>query len=378
MGNPCCGSTAPHASPHDYELSSQPSQQSQRHAPIPTSTHPHPHPQFTGLQGTRALDRRSTGPDNFNDETLGDSSGSVGSGVPKLRLRIPEREINPVLAYDRTPPADESVLLFLRSTNDLSSLPDSLNKTGMQALLLSGSEGISSKKQVERIVQTAGTEVLCFVDLREESHAIANGYPVTLRGPRDWANVGLSHDEVLQSEEGLIAKLRKQNEVTLYKSLDLRKGVAQPRSVTLRHPDVMSERALVEDAGARYFRLMVTDHSRPRREEVDRFVKLVRDMPEGAAIHVHCLGGRGRTTTFMTLCDMLHNARHVSARDIIERQARFSYDYQMSTINPDKPYKMSLQEDRLEFLHTFHDYARNNPGGKGLLWSEWRRTGTQP
>jgi len=375
MGNLSVVSTAPHASPHDYGLSSQPSQPSPWHALTPTSTHAHP--QFTGLQDRRALARPSSGTDDFNDETLGDSSGSVGSGVPKLRLRIPEREINPVLAYDRTPPADESVLSFLRSTNDLSSLPGALNKTGMQALLLSGSEGISSKKQVERIVQTAGTEVLCFVDLREESHAIANGYPVTLRGPRDWANVGLSRDEVLQCEERLIATLRQQDEVTLYKSLDLRKGAAQPRSVTLRHPDVMSERAVVEDAGARYFRLMVTDHSRPRREEVDRFVKLVRDMPEGAGIHVHCLGGRGRTTTFMTLYDMLHNAHQVSAQDIIERQARFSYDYQMSTINPDKPYKMALQEDRLGFLHTFHDYARNNPGGKGLLWSEWRRTGIQ-
>lgn len=380
MGNQCCSLT-PRTGAHGHESresSPPPSPQPEQH----TSTQggAHSHPQFAGLPRATLThaglpsDTRSAG----DDETLGDSSGSVGPSVPKLRLRIPKRETDLVLAYDRTPPDDESILSFLRSTNDLGSLPDSLNKTGMQSLLLSGSEGISSIKQVQRIMQTAGTTVLYFVDLREESHAIASGYPVTLRGQRDWANVGLSRDEVLQNEEELISQLGQQDEVTLYKSLDLRKGAAQPRSVTLRRPDVVSERALVEEAGAQYFRLTVTDHCRPRRADVDRFIELVKNMPEGAGLHVHCLGGRGRTTTFMTLYDMLHNAHRVSAEDIIERQARFSYDYQMSAINPNKPYKLDFQEDRLKFLHMFHEYAKSNPGGKGVLWSEWRRQAIAP
>lgn len=302
-----------------------------------------------------------------------DTSGPVGPGIPTLRLSIPKRETSPVLAYDRTPKADASALSFFRCTNDLGGLPASINTTGMHTLRLSGSEGISSKGQVQRIMAAMGTPTLYFVDLREESHAIASGHPITLRGRRDWANVGLSHEEVLRSEADLITKLQQQDEISVVRSLDLRKGVAQPHRIVLKRPEVVSERELVEGAGANYRRLTVTDHSRPRREEVDRFLKVVREMPEGAGIHVHCLGGRGRTTTFMTLYDMLHNATRLPAQDIIKRQAVFSYDYQMSTINADKPYKMALQEDRLEFLNAFHEYARANPGGKGLLWSEWRQ-----
>ncbi len=294
-------------------------------------------------------------------------------------MRIPAEIGGSFLTYDRPPPNDESEIAFFRSTNDLTSLDDSINTTGLHALRMSAGASLSSTAQVERIVSNMGPNVpvVAILNTRQESHAKVGNYAVTLRGQRDLLNRHMSHDEVKQAEAQLIADLKRKEKIELFDSNHLKKGATQPRSVTLDRPQIMSERELVESVErARYHRLGTTDHCRPGRQDVDSFLELVRTLPEGAGIHIHCKGGRGRTTTYAIMYDMLANARDVSASDIIERQSVLGHHYQM--LNPNSArFKVALQQDRMEFLLSFYEYAKQNPGGKPLLWSEWRLTANQ-
>ena len=134
-----------------------------------------------------------------------------------------------------------------------------------------------------------------------------------------------------------------------------------------------AERDVVGGVGTGYVRITVTDHARPLDDEVDRFVLAVRALPENGWAHFHCEAGRGRTTTFMVLYDMLRNANRVSLEDIVRRQKILGYDYDV--LQPSKPgdWRAPYSEDRAAFVRAFYDYARANPNGRPQLWSEWLR-----
>jgi hypothetical protein len=108
---------------------------------------------------------------------------------------------------------------------------------------------------------------------------------------------------------------------------------ATPERVTLMSASL--ERDVVGATGASYVRISVTDHARPLDDEVDRFILAVRALPENAWAHFHCEAGRGRTTTFMVLYDILRNANRVSLEDIVRRQKILGYDYDV--LQPSKP-----------------------------------------
>lgn len=263
---------------------------------------------------------------------------------------------------------------FFRTTNQLDSLAAGFDRTGMADLRLSGSERISSVSQLQRMREQVGGEPLVVVDLRQESHAVAGDYPITWRGGRNWANVGMSQEQVLQTEAGLIEKLRQQSSITIKHAGYIKGKTSDPQELTLLDAEVKTERDMVEAARGIYQRLTVIDHVRPSRAEVDQFIDLVRSLPDGAALHVHCNGGRGRTTTFMAMYDMLRNADKVDVDNIIDRQSALGYDYNLTDVAKVAAHKRSFFEDRLAFLKEFHEYSRQNPGGWPLKWSEWRRS----
>jgi hypothetical protein len=327
-----------------------------------------------GLPPRRSPATLRPGIDPTNPQRLTrNDSGPLADGRTPLRFLQPPRERFPVLVYDQHPPQDEGHMTMFRHTGDLSRLPATVNTRGLAGLRLSGSERIMSEAQVLRIREAAGAGPLTVVDLRVESHAVAAGYPVTWRGRDSWVNVGLRLDEAVQQEARLVEEMNGRVALTLEHAEYVKGRTADPQRVHLGLVKLRTEQEVVEAAGARYHRLGVVDHLRPGREAVDGFVELARSLPPDAALHVHCNGGMGRTTTFMVLYDMLRNARDVNLEDILQRQSILGYDYPLTdfsqTNHPDRiPYK----EDRLAFLREFHVYARENPDGWPLRWSQWR------
>lgn len=301
-------------------------------------------------------------------------SGRIGRGHTPLRFRRPPVETEIELVYDTPPLQPANNMALFRHTGQVAHLPPAHDTRGMATLNLSGSERISSIEQVREIQRTMGDAPLVVVDLRQESHAAVSGFPVTWRGPMDWANMGMDLQSVMQRERDQIAALSAQDSVTLTHADYLKGKTSEPAPYHLTGLVVRSEQEMVEAAGATYRRIAVADHVRPERLHVDQFIQLTRDLPPGAALHVHCNGGRGRTTTFMVLYDMLRNAREVGADAILARQAFIGYEYNLTDASMVRPEKVAFLEDRLAFLHEFHAYARENPGGHPQTWSEWRQS----
>lgn len=163
---------------------------------------------------------------------------------------------------------------------------------------------------------------------------------------------------------------------------------------------VQSEEELIgRMRGLQYRRLYVPDHEIPESDQdVDDFVGWVNDRSD-AWFHLHCRGGKGRTTTFMCMIDALRTA-HVeglTAFDIVYRQWMIggsNLDGAREQIvkaaaealakhpnDPEDPhglrrgldsnYKLRPAFDRATFVRNFVEYARATRGGKTKTWSNW-------
>ncbi|WP_295904907.1 fused DSP-PTPase phosphatase/NAD kinase-like protein [uncultured Bdellovibrio sp.] len=220
---------------------------------------------------------------------------------------------------------------------------------------MSGSATLDPKALKEVAKPMKKNKAILYVfDLRQESHGLINDIPVTWQAEHDWANADLNHDEAVRRERRQLGDLRVGEKIN---------------GVEIK--SIETEESMVRSAGYQYVRLTVTDHVRPVDSEVDRFIEAVRELPENSWIHFHCRAGKGRTTTFMVLYDMLINAKYVPFDDIINRNAKLSEDYDVMAVVDAKDWRAPYQKERADFVRAFYEYAKENPRGEKKLWSEW-------
>jgi hypothetical protein len=248
--------------------------------------------------------------------------------------------------------------------------------TGLSDLRASGSGEFTADNLKLVLARTRGPVTI--FDLRQETHIFINGLPVSWYATNDWANVDRSQAAIEADERARVESLKPGSEISVTPGAGVKKPGDTPRTaqnVTVQHAS--TESGLVEPNDAAYVRVTVTDHCRPLDNEVDRFILAVRALPENAWAHFHCEAGRGRTTTFMVLYDMLRNATRVSIEDIVRRQKLLGYGYDVLWPAGPGNWKAPYTADRIAFVRTFYDYARANPDGRPKLWSEWLKSGAQ-
>jgi protein-tyrosine phosphatase len=245
---------------------------------------------------------------------------------------------------------------------------------GLADLHASGS-GEFTADNLKFVLAQAHGPVTVF-DLRQETHIFVNGLPISWFATNDWANVGRTQSEIEADEAARVKSLKAGSKILVHPGAAIKKPGATssaPENVTVEHANI--EREIVEANRAAYVRLTVTDHARPLDDEVDRFIRAIRTLPENGWAHFHCEAGRGRTTTFMVLYDMLRNATRVSLGDIARRQQLLGYDYDVLSPADPGSWKAPYTDDRIAFVRAFYDYARANPAGRPQLWSEWLKSG---
>lgn len=287
-------------------------------------------------------------------------------------LRLEEKEA--LIVIDQTEPLDE-----FRIINDKSDTLKGLNEEelkGLSHLKLSGSAQFSLEG-LSDLISHLDQKKLLLIDLREEPHGFINGLPISwMLKDGSWPSNDLTDKEVEEDEKELLKSAQKEKNIKIYKVHKIRsedddvfKDKFIPKDIEVL--EVSTERNQAAKLNIAYLRVPVTDHDRPHDMDVDIFVTNYTSKPEDTWTHIHCRGGRGRTTTFIIMVDMLENAKLLSFEEIMKREMLLNRTnfFEPTTI-VQKRYKTQFFS-RLEFLKKFYVYCRENKDGYQTSWSSW-------
>jgi hypothetical protein len=209
---------------------------------------------------------------------------------------------------------------------------------------------------------------LLIVDLRQESHVFLDGRAVSWCADKDWSNVGQPTAWIVRDEQCQLEKLAIAPDPLVYavrKDAGGDIGVigTAPLRVTRAETEEMVVAKLQGRLAVAYLRLPVTDHCAPEADALRTFLKTLGNVTATTWVHFHCHGGDGRTTTFLSMYDMLSVAK---ARPPIawppdleyfrNRQLQlFPYDLRPNPTT--KPWKAPLSEVRWRWLESFREYV---------------------
>src|SRR5215213_247531 len=238
------------------------------------------------------------------------------------------------------------------------------------------------------IGQKAGGFPLAVVDLRQEPHGSLvleqplNGETEIAVGwfaERDWLNVAKGLPSILVDEENRLASASQTTDLIVY---DVLTKIAPEDGICTATPYTVnptgsyrSEETLVQAfANVGYLRLPTTDHCRPRDSEVDHFVAYEATLDPRTWLHFHCRAGDGRTTSFMVMHDIIHNAPGDSLATILTRQGPSGIGgIDLASLPKNQAiFSYPFSVERVGFIQDFYTYVCDaKAGGFKLKWSDW-------
>lgn len=224
------------------------------------------------------------------------------------------------------------------------------------------------------------------VDTRMEAHAFVDSMPVMWYCPRNWELLDRDPHDILTIEHRRVQDLREQSEVLVSEQpkckddegLDACERAKNLKVTALDPRKTQTEQEWAAEHGIRYYRLPIADHQRPDDNVVNGFIKMIlreQTLSDGMAFfHVHCKGGKGRSTTLLLLLDMLFNSKHLSFGQLMARHKIHGITDLEDTTKEGQRWKAKYALERLNFLGQFYDYAKEQDvmnSSEFRMWSEW-------
>jgi protein tyrosine phosphatase (PTP) superfamily phosphohydrolase (DUF442 family) len=255
---------------------------------------------------------------------------------------------------------DESrMLMLVLNMNNTAELPKNFR---LCSELNASASGQFSEKGLLAMLLKIPCQDIVMIDLRQESHGFVNGMAVSWRDKNDWFNKDRSIENVELDQQQRLSYLLRYGSAIIHEK-------EQPDNIYEIVVDKVSTEAdLVRSIGLRYLHIPVTDHLTPTDAAVDTFVEFVNTLPEGFWFHFHCAAGRGRSSTFFIMYDMLKNAQNLTLEEIFSRQHQLGGVNFNVAPNPNS-WKYPYQLANIEFLKQFYSYCLE--GHHNVKWSEW-------
>lgn len=244
-----------------------------------------------------------------------------------------------------------------------------------QGLNVSAS-GQFSAAELQQMLQAIpiAPQKIWIVDLRQESHGFINGMPISWYNDQNTANKNKTPNQIARQEKTLLENLRHDSTVTVYtlNKLDDGKSTAID-PITLVSHLIESEEELVTKLNANYKRFYILDHHRPDDFAVDDYVNFVKNvLKPGEWLHFHCRGGKGRSSTFIVMYDMILNGKNTSFVDIMRRQeAMGNTKLDATPTKTGKLWKTGAARERFVFLQKFYAYVTDPNGYVKSNWTDW-------
>jgi len=273
----------------------------------------------------------------------------------------------PVLMLDQNQAIEVNLRRFRTMTAPFDPSPDGYtpSREGLDALRASGSAQFS-KQSFQTLLNVLPLKKVIVVDMRQESHGFVNEMPVSWYAENNWANVGRSLAYIEMDEKHRLHQLLEEGTAKVCQKMS--EEARMDCNLSFKVATVATEQQLCYDAGVAYHRLPVTDHSPPDNVQIDHFIAIVKGQPRDAWVHIHCAGGSGRTTALLCFYDMMHNAKHVSLKDILYRQWLLGGKNFISSASDRWPQQFAA---RKKILALFYEYCREEAPQFTLSWSDW-------
>ena len=210
------------------------------------------------------------------------------------------------------------------------------------------------------------------VDLRQESHGFADQWPVSWHKKHNIANQGMDAAAVEKDEAERLRALP--GHMTTFRPLG-NSDKARFKERTFAPKTVQTEREAAEKAGFRYVRFAATDQVWPEEHAVESFLAFVAALPEDAWLHFHCHAGHGRTTTFLSIYDILKNP-DVSLEEVVKRHY-LQGGTNLLAENTGDSWNDTQKRRRAKMMRLFYRYANElRTKDTSLSWSEWLKKET--
>lgn len=245
------------------------------------------------------------------------------------------------------------------------------SREGLASLNQSGSAQFSDRTLSKALPSMTGE--IWIVDLRQESHGFINGIPVSWYLDENRSNEKMTTEEIIQAEQKKLAKLKDLQKISVHKITEKSEGsIKKSQEQDINIKTVETEAELAKRLNLHYIRLAALDHHRPLNNIVDQFIAFEKELPANAWLHFHCRGGKGRTTIFMVMNDIIHNGKKLPLDDILKRQILLG-GKDLFKINMDQSVKWKREGaiERKQFLKDFYQYVIDPQGYPTVAWSEW-------
>jgi hypothetical protein len=146
-----------------------------------------------------------------------------------------------------------------------------------------------------------------------------------------------------------------------------------PSTVTAKN--FLTEKMVVEALGLKYQRFYALDHAPVAAAEVTRFIQFVQALPKHSWLHFHCRAGKGRSSQFLVMYDMLCHHRLLCWDELMARQGAFNpVNFLEVSYHPAKLWKAAYARQKLCFLKAFYAYLQDPNGLAVTPWSIWLKT----
>ena len=217
--------------------------------------------------------------------------------------------------------------------------------------------GQFSEEELSAIKKKYSNEKILIVDLRLESHIFTNGQSISWESKFDSENLSKNSKQIIDDEKNKSKQLLTLKKAIIADSLikDEKNGwyhSISPIIVDINNSKTESQ--LAKELGFDYIRIPVRDHASPSKSQLNQIVKMIKNTPEDTKIYVHCAAGKGRTTTFLTIMDIVKNANNSSFEEIIKRQHKIGGS-NLAKIEQETEWRRQLATERLELLKQLYE-----------------------
>ena len=239
----------------------------------------------------------------------------------------------------------------------------------------SGQPSLNGLKKVYEEVRKHTGSTIYIVDLREESHGLADGVPVSWYVEKNRGNFYRGFDEGYEAEQ-LNELPGKLTEFVPLGNADKKSFKAikfAPKKISTERKAVenLDSELLKDYASGKYFsqiryvRFPATDMVFPSPYVVDDFLDFVEKLPPTAWLHFHCHAGHGRTTTFLVFYEILKNP-DASLEEICHRQFLLGGS-DLLTHSDGGDWYAQAHNDRAEKIKLFYKYMQLLRKGETVL-----------